>query len=149
MLYHSIISKNGAVTCRRANTLAEAIVARQGFSGRDVKSLLEEKEQIIRKSGILEYTAAVEVVRATGGFSGAELEEVVVNALDEAFASPERELKTEHLLKAAPKIIPLSRSRAGLTRGGPPSRCQPPGTVHNSGPAGRRLASKTLHGEIP
>lgn len=52
------------------------------------------------------------VVHATDGFSGAELEEVVVNALYEAYASPERELKTGHLLKSAREIIPLSHSRA-------------------------------------
>jgi SpoVK/Ycf46/Vps4 family AAA+-type ATPase len=52
------------------------------------------------------------VANATGNFSGAELEEVVVNALYEAYASPERELKTEHLLKAAREIIPLAHSRA-------------------------------------
>ena len=50
-------------------------------------------------------------MRAAEGFSGAELEEVVVNALYEAYSSPERELKTEHLLKAR-EIIPLSHSRA-------------------------------------
>jgi len=52
------------------------------------------------------------LARATEGFSGAELEEVVVSALYEAFASPEKELKTEHLLKAAREIKPLSQARA-------------------------------------
>ncbi|MDH4285228.1 MAG: AAA family ATPase, partial [Gallionellaceae bacterium] len=52
------------------------------------------------------------VVRATEGFSGAELEEVVVDALFEAYSSVERLLKTEHLLGSAKEIIPLSRSRA-------------------------------------
>ncbi len=52
------------------------------------------------------------IAHATEGFSGAELEEVVINALYEAFSSPERELKTEHLLNAAREIIPLSHSRA-------------------------------------
>ena len=52
------------------------------------------------------------VARATDGFSGAELEELVNNALHEAFASPERELKTAHLLQAAREIVPLSRARA-------------------------------------
>ncbi len=52
------------------------------------------------------------LVRATDGFSGAELEEVVVDALYEAFSSPEKEMTTEHLLKAAREIIPLARSRA-------------------------------------
>jgi len=54
----------------------------------------------------------VAVVHATDGFSGAELEETVVNALYEAYSSPERELKTEHLLPSAREIIPLSHSRA-------------------------------------
>ena len=52
------------------------------------------------------------IVRATDGFSGAELEEVIVNALYDAFAEPEKELKTEHLLKAADEILPLGRTRA-------------------------------------
>jgi SpoVK/Ycf46/Vps4 family AAA+-type ATPase len=52
------------------------------------------------------------LARATDGFSGAELEDVVVNALFDAYATPQRQLKTEHLLKAAQEIIPLSRSRA-------------------------------------
>jgi len=52
------------------------------------------------------------VAHATDGFSGAELEEVVVYSVYEAYSAVERELKTEHLLKAAKEIIPLSRSRA-------------------------------------
>jgi hypothetical protein len=52
------------------------------------------------------------VARATEGFSGAELEELVINALYDAFSAPEQELKTEHLLKGAREIIPLARSRA-------------------------------------
>ncbi|MBI4938019.1 MAG: AAA family ATPase [Nitrosomonadales bacterium] len=52
------------------------------------------------------------VVATTDGFSGAELEEVVVDALYEAYSSPEKRLKTEHLLGSAHEIIPLSRSRA-------------------------------------
>jgi hypothetical protein len=52
------------------------------------------------------------VVHATDGFSGAELEEVVVNALFDAYGAPERTLKSEHLLKAAREIVPLARSRA-------------------------------------
>ncbi len=52
------------------------------------------------------------VVDATDGFSGAELEELIVNGLYEAFGDPARQLMTEHLLKAASEIIPLARSRA-------------------------------------
>ena len=52
------------------------------------------------------------VVLASDGFSGAELEEVVIDALYEAYSSTERTLKTGHLLNSARQIIPLSRSRA-------------------------------------
>jgi|GEM_PF-2298787 len=64
-----------------------------------------------RKRAPTDYDIAA-VVRATDGFSGAELEELVINALYEAYAAPVRELKTEHLLKSAGEIVPLSRSRA-------------------------------------
>lgn len=52
-----------------------------------------------------------EVVRNTEGFSGAELGEVVNNALYGAFAEAEKRLLTKHLIEAAKEIIPLSRSR--------------------------------------
>jgi ATP-dependent 26S proteasome regulatory subunit len=52
------------------------------------------------------------VVQATEGFSGAELEEVVIDALFEAFSTLEQQLRTEHLLGSAREIVPLSRSRA-------------------------------------
>jgi ATP-dependent 26S proteasome regulatory subunit len=52
------------------------------------------------------------VVQATEGFSGAELEEVVIDALFEVFSTPEQQLRTEHLLESAREIVPLSRSRA-------------------------------------
>jgi len=57
----------GLTRSEAENALAKAIVARQGLSGSDVKSILEEKEQIIRKSGILEYTAAVQDFGGIGG----------------------------------------------------------------------------------
>ena len=41
-----------------------------------------------------------------------ELEELVINALYEAYADAGQELRTEHLLKSAGEIIPLARSRA-------------------------------------
>jgi ATP-dependent 26S proteasome regulatory subunit len=62
-----------------------------------------------RAPGDYDLTA---LARATEDFSGAELEELVHNALYEAFASPEQELKTKHLLKAAGEIRPLARARA-------------------------------------
>jgi ATP-dependent 26S proteasome regulatory subunit len=52
------------------------------------------------------------IANATDDFSGAELEELVVDALYEAYSSSERELKSEHLLRAAEDIKPLARSRA-------------------------------------
>ena len=52
------------------------------------------------------------VVHSTDGFSGAELEEVVIDALYEAYSSAERVLNTGHLLDSARQIIPLSKSRA-------------------------------------
>ena len=51
------------------------------------------------------------VARASDGFSSAELEEIVVDAMYEAYSSAERELKTEHLLRAAKEIVPLARPR--------------------------------------
>lgn len=52
------------------------------------------------------------LAHATDGMNGAELEEVVISALYEAFAEAERELTTEHLARAAGEIVPLSRSRS-------------------------------------
>lgn len=57
----------GLTRSEAENALAKAIVSRQGLSGRDVRSILDEKEQIIRKSGILEYTAAVDNFSGIGG----------------------------------------------------------------------------------
>ncbi|MGH8674639.1 MAG: hypothetical protein ACREVG_10045 [Burkholderiales bacterium] len=57
----------GLTRSEAENALAKAIVSRQGLSGRDVRSILDEKEQIIRKSGILEYTATVEDFKGIGG----------------------------------------------------------------------------------
>jgi SpoVK/Ycf46/Vps4 family AAA+-type ATPase len=51
------------------------------------------------------------IVEATDGFSGAELEELVISGLYAAFSSEERTLTTEHVLRAAREIVPLSRSR--------------------------------------
>lgn len=52
------------------------------------------------------------LVAITNGFSGAELEEVIVSGLYEAFTAPEKELNTEHLFQAAREIKPLARVRA-------------------------------------
>ncbi len=57
----------GLTRAEAENALAEAIVSQQGLSGADIRAILDEKEQIIRKSGILEYTAAVADFADIGG----------------------------------------------------------------------------------
>jgi ATP-dependent 26S proteasome regulatory subunit len=57
----------GLTRSEAENALAKAIVSQQGLAGQDIKSILEEKEQIIRKSGILEYISAVEDFTGIGG----------------------------------------------------------------------------------
>ena len=47
--------------------LARTIVSKQGLNGNDVTAILAEKEQIIRKSGILEFTASPEQFGTVGG----------------------------------------------------------------------------------
>jgi SpoVK/Ycf46/Vps4 family AAA+-type ATPase len=51
------------------------------------------------------------IVDVTDGFSGAELEEVVISGLYAAFSSEGKTLTTEHLVHAARQIVPLSRAR--------------------------------------
>ena len=52
-----------------------------------------------------------EIVRATAGYSGAELEQVIVSALFDAFAEgPQTTLQDKHLLKACGDIKPLSQT---------------------------------------
>ncbi len=57
----------GLTRAEAENALAKAIVSQQGLARRDVQAILSEKEQIIRKSGILEYTASVESFGQVGG----------------------------------------------------------------------------------
>jgi len=57
----------GLTKCEAENALAKAIVGRGRLDRDDVRSILAEKEQIIRKSGILEYTASVESFGSVGG----------------------------------------------------------------------------------
>jgi hypothetical protein len=52
------------------------------------------------------------LARASEGYSGAELEQVVVEALFQSFSSPGKALRNEHLLAACQSVIPLSRSKA-------------------------------------
>ncbi len=51
------------------------------------------------------------LVEATDGFSGAELEQVVVAALYGVLAEGRKRLTAEHLLEEAGRTVPLSRSR--------------------------------------
>jgi len=65
--YPIVKACQGLTRSEAENALAKAIVSQQGLTGRDIKAILEEKEQIIRKSGILEYTAAVDDFAGIGG----------------------------------------------------------------------------------
>ncbi len=57
----------GLTRSEAENALAKAIVSHEGLTRQDVQAILGEKEQIIRKSGILEYTARVESFQHVGG----------------------------------------------------------------------------------
>lgn len=57
----------GLTKCEAENALAKAIVGRGRLGRDDVSGIVSEKEQIIRKSGILEYTATVESFGTVGG----------------------------------------------------------------------------------
>ena len=57
----------GLTRSEAENALAKALVSHEGLTREDVRAILSEKEQIIRKSGILEYTAAVENFGNVGG----------------------------------------------------------------------------------
>jgi DNA polymerase III delta prime subunit len=57
----------GLTKCEAENALAKAIVGRGRLGPEDVTAILAEKEQIIRKSGILEYMASVENFGSIGG----------------------------------------------------------------------------------
>ncbi len=57
----------GLTRCEAENAMYKAVVSRGRLDSRDVDAILSEKEQIIRKSGILEYTASVESFGSVGG----------------------------------------------------------------------------------
>jgi len=59
----------GLTKAEAENALARTIVSRGRLDGEDVRAILAEKEQIIRKSGILEYTATVETFDEVGGLA--------------------------------------------------------------------------------
>jgi len=59
----------GLTKCEAENALAKAIVGRGRLDVEDVRTILEEKEQIIRKSGILEFWGSVESFGDVGGLA--------------------------------------------------------------------------------
>ena len=59
----------GLTKAEAENALARTIVSRGRLDGEDVRAILAEKEQIIRKSGILEFTATVETFDDVGGLA--------------------------------------------------------------------------------
>ncbi len=63
----------GLTLCETENSLAKAIVSRGRLDSGEIKAILAEKEQIIRKSGILEYTATVENFGSVGGLGNLKL----------------------------------------------------------------------------
>jgi ATP-dependent 26S proteasome regulatory subunit len=63
----------GLTLCEAENALAKAIVSRGRLDSQDIKTILAEKEQIIRKSGILEYTATVDNFGTVGGLGNLKL----------------------------------------------------------------------------
>jgi len=63
----------GLTKCEAENALAKAIVGRGRLDVEDVRSILEEKEQIIRKSGILEFWGAVQDFGVVGGLANLKI----------------------------------------------------------------------------
>ncbi len=53
-----------------------------------------------------------EVVKATAGFTGSEVAEIVVDAMYRAFADGSREITQADLIAAASTVVPLSKSNA-------------------------------------
>ncbi len=49
------------------NVLSKTLIAQLKLDGEDFRAILQEKEQIIRKSGILEFYAATEAFKSVGG----------------------------------------------------------------------------------
>jgi SpoVK/Ycf46/Vps4 family AAA+-type ATPase len=93
------------------------------------------------------------LVHASDGFNGAELEDVVVSALYEAFAErkaqQEPKLASRHLLKAAAQLVPLSRTRQRQIdelRAWAATNCRPAGrtpeTTASQQPAAESLVEK-------
>jgi SpoVK/Ycf46/Vps4 family AAA+-type ATPase len=79
----------------------------------DLPSIDERKEIVrihLKKRGRDPAKFDVETIATkTNGFSGAEIEETVISAMYDAFAE-DREIKTDDLLKAVEKTVPLSKT---------------------------------------
>ena len=60
----------GLTLSEAENAFAKAVVADQRLSEADVRLILEEKKQVIRKSGLLEYQEAGELLADVGGNEG-------------------------------------------------------------------------------
>lgn len=66
-----------------------------------------------RDATVFENTEAIRrVTDACDGYTGAEIAQMVPNALYAAFADGEREIEPRDLLEAARKVVPLSRTAA-------------------------------------
>lgn len=63
----------GLTRSEAENALAKAIVSQHGLTGHDIKAILEEKEQIIRKSGILEYINTNADFNGIGGLNNLKI----------------------------------------------------------------------------
>lgn len=66
--YHSLVKAAKGLTLVEAeNAFARAIVDDGALDRRDIRAILEEKKQVIRKSGVLDYYDADENIAAVGG----------------------------------------------------------------------------------
>jgi len=57
----------GLTLAEAENVLAKTLVEHRGFGGESVDTIVSEKKQIIRKSGLLEYYEAQESLKTVGG----------------------------------------------------------------------------------
>lgn len=65
-----IQAARGLTLSEAENAFAKAVVADRRLSETDVRLVLEEKKQVIRKSGLLEYQEAGESLAGVGGLEG-------------------------------------------------------------------------------
>lgn len=94
-----------------------AVVDRLSFRPAEVAFVVREGHGALGQSAHGDPEIIAAVAGATEGFSGAEIEELVINALHEACSSAERTLKTAHLLNAVREIRPLAFRRSRKVEG--------------------------------